>query len=246
MPSLTSLAGKRILVTGGTTGIGRETVAALAAEGARVLTFGRDPRALADALAYVRGRGGEVDGMTADAARREEIERVFAEVDRRLGGIDMLVCCAALGAQPIHEMAEDAWRYVIETNLVGYLACARQALERMLAQGAGHLLFVSSISPEIKAKGESVYAATKAGVEAFAETLRKEVMDRTIKISVIEPGSVDTDMQECSEAEKRAAVAQEEMLHAEEVADAVRYVLTRSARTDVLTLRIEPRLQKTS
>jgi NAD(P)-dependent dehydrogenase (short-subunit alcohol dehydrogenase family) len=246
MPSLTSLAGTRILVTGGTTGIGRETVAALAAEGARVLTFGRHQPELDDALAYARGRGGEVEGMTADAARREEIGRVFAEVDSRLGGIDMLVCCAALGAQPIHEMDEDAWRYVIDTNLVGDLACARQALDRMLAQGAGHLLFVSSISPEIKAKGESVYAASKAGVEAFAETLRKEVMDRHIKISVIEPGSVDTDMQECSEAEKLAAVAQEEMLHAEEVADAIRYVLTRSARTDVLTLRIEPRLQKTS
>lgn len=156
----------------------------------------------------------------------------------------MLVCCAALGAQPIHEMAEDDWRYVVETNLVGYLACARGALDRMQGRG-GHLLFVSSISPIIKAPGESVYSATKAGVEAFAETLRKEIADQDVKVTVIQPGSVDTDMQECSPQDKREAVASEEMLHAEEVAEAILFALTRSHRTDVVTLRIEPRLQKT-
>jgi NAD(P)-dependent dehydrogenase (short-subunit alcohol dehydrogenase family) len=246
MPSPTSLAGKRILVTGGTTGIGREVMALLAAEGAQVLTCGRHRRELDDALAYARGRGGEVSGMTADVSRRDDVEALFAHLDETLGGLDMLVCCAGLGAEPIHEMADDAWRNVIETNLVGYLACAKAALSRMIAQGQGHLVFISSISPEIKAPGESVYSASKAGIEAFAQTLRKEVAEQNIKISIVQPGSVDTDMQECSDEEKREAVSREAMLHAEEVADAVVYILTRSARTDVVALRIEPRLQKTS
>jgi len=171
------------------------------------------------------------------------LAKVFAAVDELLGGLDILVCCAALGAQPIHEMAEDDWRYVIQTNLVGYMACARAAIERWEGR-SGHLLFVSSISPIVKAKGESVYAASKAGVEAFAHTLRKEVADRDIKVSVIQPGSVDTDMQECTPEEKRKAVAGEEMLHAEEVAEAIIFTLTRSHRTDIVNLRIEPRLQK--
>ncbi len=224
----TNLTGKRVLVTGGTTGIGRATVKRLAEEGARVLTFGRHQRELDDSLANAAGGPGEVHGMIADAATSDGVAAVFAEVDRGLGGIDMLVACAALGAQPIHEMADDAWRYVIETNLVGYLACARAAIERMAPAGGGQLLFVSSISPEIKAPGESVYAATKAGVNAFAETLRKEIADKNIKVSVIEPGSVGTDMQECTLDEQREAIAKHEMLYAEEIAEAILFALNRS------------------
>ncbi|MDX3901252.1 MAG: SDR family oxidoreductase [Sphingobium sp.] len=246
MDDRTSLEGKRILVTGGTTGIGRATVALLAREGARVLTFGRHQPELDEALAHARDGRGSVEGLTADVATREGIDQVFDALDETLGGIDMLVACAALGAQPVHEMEEDDWRYVIETNLVGYLASARRAIERMEAQGGGHLLFVGSISTEIKAQGESVYSATKAGIQAFAETLRKEIADRNIKVSVIQPGSVATPMQECSDEEKSRAIEDHEMLYAEEIAEAIHFTLTRSERCDIVNLRIEPRLQKTS
>jgi 3-hydroxy acid dehydrogenase/malonic semialdehyde reductase len=241
-----TLEGKRILVSGGTTGIGRETVALLTREGARVLTFGRHQQELDDSLDNARGGDGEVSGLTADSSRREDIEKVFAAVDEWLGGIDMLVCCAALGARPLHEMAEEEWRYVIETNLVGYMSCARQAIKRMERTGGGHLAFVSSISSTIKAPGESVYTSTKAGIDAFAETLRKEISsDKNIKITVVQPGSVGTDMQECSEDDKREAIANHQMLYAEELAETIVFALTRSPRTDIVTMRVEPRVQKT-
>lgn len=243
----TSLDGKRVLVTGGTTGIGRATVAMLVAEGARAVTFGRHRPELETSLANARGGRGEIHGLTADSSTREGVERVFAEVDARLGGIDLLVCCAALGAQPLHEMDDDAWRYVIETNLIGYMACARQAILRMERTGGGHLLFVGSISSTIKAAGESVYTSTKAGIDAFAEALRKEISEqKNIKVTVIQPGSVGTDMQECSDDEKREAIANHEMLYAEEIAESIVFALTRSERCDVVTLRIEPRVQQTS
>lgn len=242
----TSLEGKRILVTGGTTGIGRATLCLLVEQGANVLTFGRNEAELEQALAEARSGNGSCSGLIADAATRDGIEAVFAAVDEKLGGVDMLVACAALGAQPLHEMAEEDWRYVIDTNLVGYLAAARSAIKRMEEQRGGHLLFVGSISTEIKAEGESVYSATKAGVQAFAETLRKEIAEKNIKVSVIQPGSVATPMQECSDEEKRRAVAEHEMLYAEEIAEAIQFALTRSERADVVNLRIEPRLQKTS
>lgn len=243
---MTNLAGKRILVTGGTTGIGRETVKQLAAQGAHVLTFGRSQGALDEVVKEAGSAEVTVFGITADAGTREGLDAVFSAVDEKLGGLDMLVACAALGADPLTEMAEDDWRYVIETNLVAYLASAQRAITRMEAAGGGHLLFVGSISTEIKAAGESVYSATKAGVQAFAETLRKEISaDKNIRVSVIQPGSVETDMQECSDAEKAEAVEKQQMLHAEEVADAIVWVLTRP-RANIVNLRIEPLDQKTS
>jgi NADP-dependent 3-hydroxy acid dehydrogenase YdfG len=246
MTEATSLAGKRVLVTGGTTGIGRATMHQLIAQGAQVLTFGRHRQELDRAIDDAPSGPGSVTGLIADAATRDGIETVFAAVDERLGGIDILVANAALGAGPLHEMPEADWRYVIDTNLTGYLACAQHAIERMQAAGGGHLLFVSSISVHIKAVGESVYAATKGGINAFAETLRKEIAEQNIKVSVIEPGSVGTDMQECSPEQQREAIARHEMLHADEIAEAILFALTRSERCDVVTLRIEPRIQKTA
>src|SRR3954469_20801077 len=104
----TPLEGKRILVSGGTTGIGRATMALLVREGAHVLTFGRHQDALDESLQNAREGSGRCTGLIADAATREGIEQVFAAVDRELGGLDILVACAALGAEPLDEMEEDA------------------------------------------------------------------------------------------------------------------------------------------
>jgi 3-hydroxy acid dehydrogenase/malonic semialdehyde reductase len=238
------LAGKRVAVTGATSGIGAASAALLAQAGASILIVGRDAAGLADRHAELRHCPGEIFSLAADIATEKGVADLFRAVDDKLGGLDVMLCAAALGAEPIHEMAEGAWRYVVETNLVGTLACARGAIERM-EDGGGHILFIGSISSEIKAVGESVYAATKAGVQAFAETLRKEVAPLGIRVSVVQPGSTSTPMQTCSESDKDAAVAREAMLEAEDVAEAVLFVLTRSRRADVVTLRIEPRCQKT-
>lgn len=245
MTSSATLAGKRVLVTGGTTGIGRATLILLAREGAHVLTFGRHQDSLEEALAAAAGGAGSADGLIADVAVSGDMNAVFDAVDAELGGIDLLVSCAAVGAEPLHEMAEEAWRGVIETNLVGTLAAARRAIPRMTAQGGGQLIFVGSISVEIEKPGESVYAATKAGIQAFAETLRKEVADRAIKVSVIQPGSVATPMQQCGDADKAQAIENHEMLYAEEIAEAILFTATRSPGADIVNLRIEPRMQKT-
>ena len=236
------MKGKRIVVTGGTTGIGRALVQRLAAQGARVVTLGRDPDALAEALAAVAGLPGEVHGIAADIGTRDGVERLFAEADARLGGLDAFVSNAALGADPIDAMEDDAWRYVVDVNLVGAMAGTRAALSR-LGEG-GQVIVVGSISAEIHAPGESVYSATKAGLKAFAETLRKEVADRGIRVGLIEPGTVGSDMQETDAQEEREKIARHEMLRAEDIAEAVDFMLARPPRVDVVTLRVEPRLQE--
>ena len=239
-----ALGGRNVMVTGGTTGIGRATTKLLVERGANVLICGRHQLELDEALQAAAGGPGQVCGIIADVASPDGAAALFAEVDRTFDQLDILVTCAALGAQPIHEMDERDWRYVVETNLIGTLVCARAAMQRFDHDKGGQLLFVSSISPEIKAPGESVYAATKAGIDAFALTLRKEVAKNNIRVSVIAPGSVGTDMQECSLEDQREAIARHEMLYAEDIAEAILFALSRPERCDVAELRIEPRLQK--
>ncbi|WP_342658599.1 SDR family oxidoreductase [Sphingomonas sp. NY01] len=237
-----TVQGKNIIVTGGTTGIGRAIVRSLADKGARVLTLGRDEAALAEALESFADARGEVHGISADLGTREGVARFFEEADERLGHIDAFVSNAALGADPIDEMEDDAWRYVVDVNLVGALACTRAALERL--DDGGQIVIIGSISAAIHAPGESVYSATKAGLSAFAETLRKEVKDRGIRVGLVEPGTVGSDMQEPSADEQREMIARHEMLYAEDIAEAVDFILTRPPRVDVVTLRVEPRMQE--
>ncbi|MBW8882999.1 MAG: SDR family oxidoreductase [Asticcacaulis sp.] len=239
----TSLNGKRILVTGGTTGIGRATVAQLVQAGARVLTFGRHDQQLQESLENARSAAnGDVHGLIADVATRDGVQKVFDAVDETLGGIDILINNAGLSAEGVQDMEDDAWRYAVETNLLGYMACARQAIKRMDGKG-GHIVFVGSISADKKSPQTSVYAATKAGVAVYAQTLRKEVQDRKIKVTLVEPGSVGADMQESSAEEQQQKIDRFEMLYAEELADAIYFALTRSERTDVSVLRVEPLIQ---
>jgi 3-hydroxy acid dehydrogenase / malonic semialdehyde reductase len=242
MEQVMTLANKRILLTGGSTGIVRAMLNLFAKAGARVVTMGRDADALQEALTTAERRGGEVHGLVADLARREDVERVLAAVDEWLGGLDILVSNAALGAEPIDEMADDDWRYVVDVNLTGAMACTRGALSRF-PDGAGHVVIIGSISADIHAPGESVYSATKAGLQAFAETLRKEVEERGVRVSLVEPGTTGSDMQEPDAAEQRAMIAREEMLRAEDIAEAVEFILTRPHRADVVMLRMEPRIQ---
>ena len=241
---LTSLEGMRVLVSGGTTGIGRATVAQLAEAGAQVLTFGRHAAELKDSLAHAHQYSDRVYGLVADASLKEGIEKVFSEVDRRLGGLDILIANAGLSAEGAQDTPDDEWRNAVETNFVGYIASAREAIKRFRTSGGGHIVFVGSISAEAQSPGTSVYAATKAGIATYAKTLRKEVMEQNIKVTLVEPGSVGADMQEKSPCEQKAAIEKHEMLYAEELADTILFALTRSPRTDVSVLRVEPRIQK--
>jgi NADP-dependent 3-hydroxy acid dehydrogenase YdfG len=241
---LTSLQGKRILVSGGTTGIGRATVAQLAEAGARVLTFGRHDAELQDSLKNARQYSETVYGLVADVSSKAGVAEVFSQVDAQLGGLDILIANAGLSVEGAQDMPDDVWRNAVETNFVGYIACAREAIQRLRATGAGHIVFVGSISAEAESAGTSVYAATKAGIETYAKTLRKEVMEENIKVTLVEPGSVGADMQEKSPEEQQAAIDKHEMLYADELADTILFALTRSPRTNVSVLRVEPRVQK--
>lgn len=234
---------KAILITGGTTGIGRATALLLASKGARVMILGRHEQELNDALADLKKTGGQVSGITADTSRAEDVDTIFREVDKQLGGLDILINNAALPAQDTTMTATEEMAYVVNTNLLGYLNCAHHAMQRMKAQGRGHIVNIGSMSAQVREKGSSVYVATKAGIEGFSEALRKEVNEMGIKVSLIEPGEVGSDMNPRSLEDQRKAQENLEQLRAEDIAACVYYCLTQPQRTDVVLVQIRPHLQ---
>lgn len=237
------LAGKRVLVNGGTTGIGLATAILLGSYGARLCVFGRHEPELKDALKEIEAAGGEAHGLTADQARPEDVQRAFREADEQLGGIDILINNAAVAAAKLAETPDEEWRYVVQANVMGYMACAREAVQRMKKQGAGHIVNVGSMSADIREE-QSVYVTTKAAIQAFSESLRKEVNDLGIKVSLIEPGLTATDLVGLKPEEEKEKRKQEEIMKAEDVAVAIHYCLTQPKRMDVVVLQLRPHRQK--
>jgi NAD(P)-dependent dehydrogenase (short-subunit alcohol dehydrogenase family) len=187
-------SGKKAVVSGGTTGIGRATAIQLARWGADVLIFGRHQRELDDALEHLQRIEARVIGLTADQAELSGVARVFQRVDDELGGLDFLINNAAEDVDQLQELTDERIDYAVRQNLTGYLTCTRQALERM--RPGSHIVNVGSMSAEERGAGGEVYTATKAGIRGFSESLRKTLRKRQIRVSLIEPGWVGTDMSE--------------------------------------------------
>ena len=198
-----------------------------------------------DAEQHLRVREGTLT-FAGDLARQDEVERLFAFVDEQLGGLDILVACAGLPSDSLMDISDEGWRQVIDANLVSYVGCAKKAIERIRKSGRddGQVILVGSISVHIKAVGESVYNASKGGVALFAETLRKEMIPEKIRVTLIEPGAIATHLQPYSDEKLKEFEQDFEMLPAGEVAEAILFAATRPPGVDVVTLRIEPLVQK--
>ena len=182
------LAGKVAVVTGASHGIGRATAQALSARGATVVVAGLDDDALGQLAAQVHGSSLEVD--VRDPAHADEV--VKHTLDRH-GRLDVVVANAGIGhAGDVAAMTAERICDLVDINLRAPMLLARAALGPMLDQGAGALVFISSIAGGVLVPRESVYSATKAGVEAFAEPLREELRGTGVTVSTVAPGVVAT------------------------------------------------------
>lgn len=237
------LEGRKAIITGGTTGIGRAIAVLLASEGADVFICGRDPQHLQDGLARIRevGRG---EGINVDLAEPDGVDRFVAAAKDYFGDFDIAIVNAAIPAKGLTMMTAEELRYAIAVDFTAYLTTAYAAAEAM--KDHGDIVFIGSMSAHALGAESSVYAGMKAGIAGFAEALRKELGPKGIKVCNVEPGKTGADFQYRSfTAEEQAEqIDKEAMLRAEDIAVACHYLLTQPRRAVVQQITIAPRTQE--
>jgi NAD(P)-dependent dehydrogenase (short-subunit alcohol dehydrogenase family) len=237
-----SLAGRKVVVTGGTTGIGRAIAVLLASEGAKVFVCGRTPEHLGDALERIR-EVGQGDGINVDLASRDGVERFFEAADAFLGGLDVAVINAAVPAEALADTPEDELDYQVAVDLASYLTTTQAAAKRM-GEGSD-IVLIGSMSAVSRKGGHSIYVAAKSGIQGFAKSLREELAEKDIKVGLIEPGFTGADFQypDFPPEKQRQLIGEHRMLRAEDIAVATHFMLTQPRRAALSLLRMETRLE---
>jgi NADP-dependent 3-hydroxy acid dehydrogenase YdfG len=241
---MATLDGTVALVTGASSGIGRATAQRLAAEGAAVVVAARRQDRLEELVAAIGASGGHALAVAADLTNREQAENVVQRAVAELGRLDTVVNNAGvmLLGPALTSPAQD-WDTMIALNVQAQLYVTRAALPHLVQAAAdgprrvADVVTVSSTAGRVARPGASVYALTKFGVTAFSESLRQELINQRVRVSVVEPGTVDTELVSHNRDEVRAAAqrqtAEIEPLRPEDIADAVAYIVTRDRRVAV-------------
>jgi NAD(P)-dependent dehydrogenase (short-subunit alcohol dehydrogenase family) len=234
---------QKVLISGGTTGIGRATASLLSAAGAELYLHGRHQPELDETLQSIGRLGRTVGGMVADISKPEEVAEVFRAAEEFLGGLDIWIDCAAIGWSDAIDTDGEGWQSALSVNLGGAICGSKEAAQRFKRQKSGRIVLIGSMSAEVREARSSVYVATKAGIRGLAAALRKELNPDGVGVYLVEPGACDTDLSTCSEEERIRLVREHLMLQPEDVASAIQFLLTTREGCDVITLQIRPRMQ---
>jgi NADP-dependent 3-hydroxy acid dehydrogenase YdfG len=245
------LDGTVALVTGASSGIGAAAARELARHGAAVGLAARRRERLDDLAAEIERDGGRACAVEADVTDRAQAQAAVATVVDELGRLDTVVNNAGvmlLG--PIEDAPVEEWERMISLNLNGLLYVAHAALPHLLAAAAdgprrvADLVNISSVAGRLARSGSGVYNLTKHGVGAFSESLRQEVAERHVRVSLVEPGAVDTELPDHIRPEIRDRMmgrfADVEKLEASDIAEAIAYIVTRPRRVAVNEVLIRP------
>ncbi len=243
------------LVTGASSGIGEATAALLAELGAAVAVVARRKDRLDDLVRRIEDKGGRAVAIETDVTDRSQAEAAVEQTVAELGRLDTVVNNAGvmlLG--PIEDAPVDEWERMVSLNVMGVLYVAHAALPHLLAAAeqpprrVADLVNISSVAGRVARAGSGVYNATKWGVGAFSESLRQEFTRRHLRVSLVEPGAVKTELASHVRPEvwqrQGNVFADTELMEATDIADAIAYVVTRPRRAAINEILIRPTEQE--
>jgi len=223
------------VVTGGGRGIGAAIAEALAALGATVVVCGRSAGLLESTAAGLRAAGGRVEALQMDVQDLASVERGAERVRQAQGRVDILVNNAGIGGfgGPLHQMPPGEWDAVLNTNLRGVYYCIRAFVPLMLERG-GHIVNISSIAGKNPLPNGAAYSASKWGLNGLSYSVAEELRGRNIRVSVVCPGSVDTELS------PHAGKDPKKMLQPADVAHVVAMLVTQTPQSFASEVVLRP------
>ena len=242
-----SLDGRRILITGASSGIGEATARAIVAEGGAVALGARRKDRLDALVSELEGDGGRAVAIEADVSEEAQANSMVETAAEELDGIDGLVNNAGVMLLGLIQGADtEEWRRMVDVNVLGLLYCTHAALPVMRDGGGGDIVNVSSVAGRIAAMGSAAYNFTKWGVVGFSEALRQEALHVGVRVTCVEPGFVDTELQGQTtnpmviEATEKYREEVGTVLEASDIADAIVYALSQPKHVSVNEIMVRP------
>jgi NADP-dependent 3-hydroxy acid dehydrogenase YdfG len=244
---MASLEGKVAAITGASSGIGEATAVAFADAGAKVSLAARRKDRL-DSLVEKIGDGALA--IETDVGEEEQARAFIQQTKDELGGLDIVVNNAGvmlLG--PLLAQQGEDWRTMVNANILGLVYCSHAALALMAEQQSGHIVNISSVAGRLATAGAAVYNFTKWGVTGFSEALRQEAAHVNVRVTCVEPGFVDTELQGHNthpmvvEATEKMRERIGKVLEAEDIADAILYAVSRPDHMAVNEMLVRPTKQ---
>jgi NAD(P)-dependent dehydrogenase (short-subunit alcohol dehydrogenase family) len=229
------LAGQVALVTGGSQGIGLAIVRRVSGMGARVAFCGRRRDALEHAEQSLREEGFEPLAVVADVSRPADVSALVQQTNQRLGAIDILVNNAGVGAfGPAHDLQEQDWDRVLDTNLKGAWQCSKAVAPQMIRRGTGSIINIGSLAGKNAFAGGGIYCASKWGLMGLTACMAEDLRAHGIRVSVVCPGSVHT------EFSPHAGKDPQRMLQPGDVAHVVAMLLTQAPQSFISEVELRP------
>jgi NAD(P)-dependent dehydrogenase (short-subunit alcohol dehydrogenase family) len=230
------LAGQVALVTGAGRGIGAAIAGKLARMGALTVLCGRIRKPLESTAESISGAGGQAQALACDVTDWRSVEAAAARVDQTLHRLDLLVNNAGVGGfgGPLHQLPLESWDQVLNTNLRGVYYCIRAFAPMMIRARSGHIINISSLAGKNALPNGAAYAASKWGLNGLSYSVAEELRAHNIRVSVVCPGSVDTELSPHAGKDKA------KMLQPEDVAHVVALLVTQAPQSFVSEVLLRP------
>ena len=232
---------KVAVVTGAGRGIGRAIAIELGRMGARVVIGSRGATELEETAQLIESTVGTASAILTDVRKKDEVHRLLEHAASQVGPVDILVNCAGTGvSRPVVDFTDADYDAILETNLKSVFLTCRYVLPSMIARGTGHIINIASIAGKVGSANLAVYCASKFGLVGFTQSLAEEVRQHGVRVSLICPGSTDTNFLGSS---NKSSKIRERMLSPADIAHAVRMLVLQEANSFISEVIIRPTMK---